>query len=157
MALLRVMVIATAVFGAGSALAQDRPAATMQILKEKVKADKKLVVALNVDPTEAEARAFWPIYEAYQKDLEALDQRLLALIEGYAADYRGNTLTDAKAERLLAEALAIEEAEVALKKAYVPRLRQALPAIKVARYIQVENKIRAVLKYDLATQIPLAR
>ena len=84
-------------------------------------------------------------------------RRLLALIESYAADYRGDTLTDAKAERLLAEALAIEEAEVALKKAYVPRLRQALPAIKVARYIQIENKIRAVLKYDLATQIPLAR
>ena len=129
----------------------------MQLLKEKVRADKKLVVAVNVDPTEAEAKAFWPIYEAYQEDLEALDQRLLALIESYAADYRGNMLTDAKAERLLAEALAIEEAEVALKRTYVPRLRQALPAIKAARYIQIENKIRAVLKYDLATQIPLAR
>ena len=157
MTLLRILVIGIAAFGAAPALAQDRPADTMQLLKEKVRADKKLVVAVNVDPTEAEARAFWPIYEAYQKDLEALDRRLLALIQGYAADYRGNTLTDAKAERLLAEDLAIEEAEVALKKAYVPRQRLALPAIKVARYIQVENKIRAVLKYDLATQIPLAR
>jgi hypothetical protein len=46
---------------------------------------------------------------------------------------------------------------VALKRAYLPRLGKVLPAKKVARYIQIENKIRAVLKYDLAQQSPLAR
>ena len=102
-------------------------------------------------------REFWPIYDAYQKDLEAINQRLGALIESYAAEYRGNTLTDTKAEKLLTEAIAIEEAEAALKKAYVPRLSKGLPAKKVARYIQIENKIRAVLKYELARQIPLAQ
>jgi hypothetical protein len=29
--------------------------------------------------------------------------------------------------------------------------------VKAARYLQVENKIRAVLKFDLATEIPLAK
>ena len=153
----RVGLVVVVLFSAWSAMAQDKPADTMQLLKEKVKADKKLVVAVNVGLTETEAKEFWPIYDGYQKDLEAINQRLGALIQSYAAEYRGNTLTDPKAEKLLAEAIAIEDSEVVLKKLYVPKLSKVLPAKKVARYIQIENKIRAVLKYELARQIPLAQ
>ena len=56
----------------------------------------------------------------------------------------------------MTEALAIEEAQVALKKKYMDRLNGVVPAIKAARYIQMENKIRALLKFDLAAEIPLA-
>ena len=42
----------------------------MQVLREKLKADKKLVVAANMDLKEAEAKGFWPIYDEYQKELE---------------------------------------------------------------------------------------
>jgi hypothetical protein len=49
--------------------AQEKPANNMQILAEKIKADKKLVVANNMGLTESEAKAFWPIYDAYQNDL----------------------------------------------------------------------------------------
>jgi hypothetical protein len=30
-----------------------------------------------------------------------------------------------------------------------------LPATKVARYLQIENKIRSIVKFELAAQIPL--
>ena len=56
----------------------------------------------------------------------------------------------------MTEALAIEEAEVALKKKYMDRLNGVIPAIKAARYIQMENKIRALIRFDLAGEIPLA-
>jgi hypothetical protein len=51
--------------------------------------------------------------------------------------------------------LAVEEAELKLKRAYVPRLEKVVPGTKVARYMQIENKIRAIVKYELAAQIPL--
>lgn len=59
------------------------------------------------------------------------------------------------AKRLLKEALAIEEAEVRLKRSYLPRLEKVIPATKVARYLQIETKIRALMHYELAAQIPL--
>ena len=34
-------------------------------------------------------------------------------------------------------------------------ISKALPATKVARYLQIENKIRALVKFELAGQIPL--
>ena len=59
----------------------------MEILRQKVKADKKLVVAQNLQLTDAEGAKFWPLYEAYQKDLQAINQRLLAAIAAYADAY----------------------------------------------------------------------
>ena len=125
------------------ALTQDKPADNMQILREKIKADKKLLVATNMELTESEAKGFWPVYEEYQKDLVAINQRIGKLIESYAADYRANTLTDEKAKKLIDELVAIEQAEAGLKASYVPKLSQVLPQKKVARYLQIENKIRA--------------
>jgi hypothetical protein len=137
------------------AVAQDKPADNMQIMKEKVKADKKLMVAANMELTESEAKAFWPVYEEYQKGLAAINQRIGKLIESYAADYRANTLTDEKAKKLTAEYVAIEKAEAGLKESSVPKLSKVLPAKKVARYLQIENKVRALVKYELAGGIPL--
>jgi hypothetical protein len=79
------------------------------------------------------------------------------LLESYAADFRGKSLTDEKAKKLIEEAVAIEQAEANLKSTYAPKLSKVLPARKVARYLQIENKIRAVVKYELATGVPLVQ
>ena len=139
------------------AVSQDKPADNMQILRDKVKADKKLVVAANMDLTESEAKGFWPVYEQYQADLMAINQRIDRLIKSYAADYRANTLTDDKAQELTAEFISIQKAEAELLASYVPKLSQVLPPKKVARYLQIENKIRAAIKYELAVNIPVVQ
>jgi len=107
--------------------------------------------------TESEAKGFWPVYEEYQKDLATINQRIGKLLESYTADYRANTLTDEKAKILIDELVAIEQAEAWLKTSYVPKLSKVLPPKKVARYLQIENKIRAVVKYELAGGVPLVQ
>ncbi|MFZ0611980.1 MAG: hypothetical protein WAM73_07075 [Desulfobacterales bacterium] len=148
---------AIAILAVYPAMSQDKPADEMQILREKVKADKKLLVANNLELKESEAKGFWPVYEAYQKDLATINQRTASLIESYAADYRENTLTDEKAQRLAAELVAIQQAEGGLQASYLPKLSKVLPAKKVVRYLQIENKIRAAVKYELAGYIPLVK
>ena len=142
---------------ASPALAQDKRADNMQILRDKIRADKKLVVATNMELTESEAKNFWPIYNEYQKDLQNINGRIVAVLESYAADLKSKSLTDDKAKQLIDEALAIDQAEANLKSTYAPKLSKALPVRKVARYLQIENKIRAVVKYDLAQGVPLVR
>jgi hypothetical protein len=137
--------------------AQDKRADNMEILRDKIRADKKFVVATNMELTESEAKNFWPIYNAYQKDLQNINGRILTVLESYAADFKSKSLTDDKAKKLIDEALAIEQAEANLKRTYAPKLSKALPVRKVARYLQIENKIRAVVKYDLAQGVPLVR
>ena len=96
------------------------------------------------------ATAFWPVYEAYQKELQQINQRLAATIKAYADAYNKGPVTNEAAKKLLDEAMAIDEAEAKLKSATVPKVLAALPATKAARYIQIENKIRAALRYELA-------
>jgi CRISPR/Cas system-associated protein endoribonuclease Cas2 len=137
------------------AVSQDKQADNMKILLAKIKADKKLLVAANMDLTESEAKAFWPVYDAYQKNLMAINKRIAKLVDSYAADYQANTVTDEKAKKLTAEYVDIQKAEANLQASFVPKLSKVLPAKKVIRYLQIENKIRAVINYELAAEIPL--
>ena len=135
--------------------AQDKPADSMELLREKARADKKLVVASMLDLTEGEARVFWPVYNAYQSDMVSHYDRLMKLLDAYGESYQA--MTDDKATALLRDYLALEAAHVALLKAYVPRFQKVLPARKVARLYQVENKLRALVNYELARTIPFVQ
>jgi hypothetical protein len=126
----------------------------MQILRDKVRADKKLVVAENTQLTDSEASAFWPIYEAYQTDLGKINERMKKVILAYADAYSG-PVSNEVAKKLLEDWLGTQEADVQLMRSYVPKFEKALPDVKVARYIQIETKIRAIVRYELDSQIPL--
>ncbi|MGE5359272.1 MAG: hypothetical protein ACM3NQ_09655 [Bacteroidales bacterium] len=152
-----VLFIASPVFAQAQAPASKQTTTNMDVLVQKLKADKKLLVAQTVGLTDQEGAAFWPIYDAYQADLMKVNERLKKAIEGYANDYGAGTMTDAKAAALTNEAIAIDEALVTLKKTYVAKLNGVIPATKIARYIQVENKIRAQINYELAAGIPFVQ
>jgi hypothetical protein len=153
MKIARIVLFAVAALLALPVAAQT--ASDMQILAQKIKADKKVVVAANMQLTEDEAKGFWPVYEAYQKDLAGINKRLIGVIKSYAEVYNKGAVSDEAAKKLINQAIAVEEAEVKLKRSYVPKLEKVIPGVKVARYIQIENKIRAIGKYELAAQIPL--
>ena len=138
------------------AVAQEMSDANMEILKQKLKADKKLLVANNMDLSDAEAKKFWPVYDAYQKDLEQVNQKLGQTIKEYADAFNKGPIQDNTAKKLLNEALSVEEQETKIKRTYAEKLEKVLPYSKVARYIQIENKIRALIRMELAQQIPLA-
>jgi hypothetical protein len=139
------------------ALAQTPGTTNMDILRQKVKADKKLVVAENLQLTDAEGAKFWPVYDAYQKDLQQINERLAAVVLAYADAYKKGPIADATAKKLIEDASAVDDAEATLKRTSLPKVLAVLPAGKAARYVQIENKIRAVIRYELAAGIPLVQ
>lgn len=129
--------------------------ANMKILRDKIKADKKLVVAANMALTDAEAKKFWPIYDGYQKTLAGLNKRLAKVIVEYAeADEKG-AVTDALAKKLIDEAIKIDQDIAKARASVAKKLSPVLPGRKLARYMQIESKIRAAINYELAAGIPL--
>jgi hypothetical protein len=135
----------------------DKPANNLEIIHEKLKADKKLLVAKYMELTDSEAKNFWPVYEAYQMDLQKIHVRLGNLLKSYAEGYRNLSLTNEGTKKLLDDWLAIEQDGANLRKSYVPKILKVLPAKKAARYLQIENEYRIMLNYDLAATVPLAR
>ena len=133
----------------------DKPSDNLDVLRDKLRADKRLVVAEALELTEKEAQAFWPVYNAYQSDMVAHYDRIFKLLDTYAGSYKA--MTDAVATQLLGEFLSVQTSYLNIITSYVPRFQKVLPPKKVARLYQVENKIRALVDYQLAQDVPLIK
>ena len=129
--------------------------AAVSAFRDAVKADKRAVVQKNMDLTEAEAKKFWPLYDAYQKDLDRVLQRQNRAIVEYVN--QASSMTDTNAKRLARELLDADAEEQRLRERQLKRLYAALPARKAIRYLQIENKIRTLSHYDMGAQIPLVQ
>ena len=128
---------------------------TMQQVRTQARSDKRAFVAKQLQLTESQAKAFWPLYESYQKDLQAINARAATTVVDYVNVE--DRLTDAAAAQLLRELSAISNDRNKLNQSYTKRFLKAVPGKQAARYFQIENKIRAVEEYDVATRIPLVK
>ena len=149
------MIMLCIALAAPIARAEDKAAdvTDMQALRAAVKTDKRAFVASMLSLTSTEAKRFWPIYDAFQRNLEMNSRRRVVALEGLL--FRDKVMTNLAAKNLVAELMAIDEAEVKARHRLRNRLMRALPPMKAARYLQIEDKIQAVRDYDVATTVPL--
>ena len=153
--------IATAlVFGLASAAvhAEERASgqatqATLEALLGTLRANRKAMVAVNLGLSDEEAARFWPLYDRYQGESNAIGDRLAAVIQDYSKNFR--QLSNEKAMKISEDYLSIEADRVALRRSYLGEFAKVLPGRTVARFYQIENKMDAVLRYDLAATIPV--
>ncbi len=125
--------------------------------REAMQKQKDDVIAADMKLTEEEGNAFWPLYREYQEALRKLQDRSFKLLAEYAQERENETFTDQKAKALLDEYMAIEREDLWLKNIYLGKFNRRLPAKKVMRYFQLENKIAAMINYQTTQMIPLAK
>ena len=128
-------------------------AQSLELSREVVDSQKRVIVAGSLPLSDEEADAFWPLFDEFQKELKRIDRRSDRLISEYSAEYA--TLAGARARGMIDEALSIEEDRVQLKRRWLKRMEPVLPPRMLARYFQLENRFQAVVAADLASQIPL--
>ena len=128
-------------------------AASLDALVDAIRANRKALVAVNLQLTDDEAGKFWPVYDRYQKESNAVGDRLLAVIKDYSDSFPN--ISDDKAMKLVDDYLTIENDRVAVRRTYVPEFAKVLSGRKIARLYQIENKMDAVIRYDLAKTIPV--
>jgi len=139
------------------AYAQDTAAAVadLQAMQQAARKDKRALVNEKLQLTPDEAKKFWPIYDNLQRDLSRLNRERNLALETLAS--RDRPVSDAYAKQIVNDLMTTEEQEVkALRKAANATMR-ALPPRKAARYMQLENKLRAVQDYEIAVAFPLAQ
>ena len=150
------LLFAVAAIGPSASWAQDTAGATeMNALRAAVKTDKKALVASTLSLTDAEAKKFWPIYDAYQRDLDLATRRRNVVVIDVVGT--GKPISDLYAKNLANELLAADEAEIKSRRTMQNKVMRALPDKKAARYVQLESKIRAYQDYDIAVAIPLVK
>jgi len=136
-----------------AAVAADAPQAEPAVLLDAIRANRKALVAVNLALSPEEAAKFWPLYERYQNEVNAIGDRVLAIITDYSASFRD--LPNDKALELMEKYLAAEAERIQVRRTYLAEFAKILPGRTVARLYQIENKMDAVLRYDLASTIPV--
>ena len=133
------------------------PASDLKTLVEQTKtpAAKRAYVASALALTDAEAKKFWPVYDAYQRKLEANNRRYSLAVED--AVMTSKPISDAYAKALAKELTEIEDAEARARKSLYSGAVKALPGRKAVRYLQIETKLQDGYRYEIATTLPLIK
>ena len=118
------------------------------------RAQRKATVGANMNLTPDEASRFWPVYDAYEKRMDSVEDRHVKELKDFAARY--DKFTDADAKKKLDEVMAIQQARLDVQKEFVPQFLAAVSQVKVTRFYQIDNKIQALIQCDIAQLVPLA-
>ena len=156
-AAVRAVTFALALALSTTSIAADKTAdvTDMQALRNAVRADKKAYVASILNLTPDEAKKFWPAYDAYQRTLDMTGrEKNVTIIEVVGSD---KPVSDLYARQIAKDIMLAEEAEGKARITLYKRVMKAVPPKKAVRYLQLENKIRAVQAYEVAETIPLIR
>jgi hypothetical protein len=128
---------------------------SVELQRSMIETERKMIVAKNLDLSDEEGEAFWKVYNDFQRDLREVGDKRIKLLKEFRANFEG--LTDEKARELLDGWFEFREERVSVSKAYVKKFLKVLPARKVARYYQIENKLQTLIEFDVARSIPLVR
>lgn len=147
----------------GVVFAQTAPAAQsqagidqdIQMLRADVRSEKKQIIAQNMALTDAQAEKFWPVYDAYTQELTKLSDTRVALIKQYADSY--NTMTDAQANSLMKQQIALDKSYTQLREAWIPKFEKVISAKQTALFFQLDRRVALLIDLQLASAIPLMK
>jgi hypothetical protein len=105
--------------------------------------------------TEAEDKAFWPLYRDYDREMATLGDERVALIAEYANNY--SNLTDAVAETLAAKALDLEARRQATKAKHFARIKNALSPRTALRFLQIEQQLLLIIDLQISAALPIVQ
>jgi len=147
------MALSLALLAGFTAKAHAQTATNIELTRAYIQKARQTIIADAITLTEEESLAFWPAYRDYRVDMARLGDRLVKVIAEFVSAEA--SLNDEQANRLLDEYLDIKAKDVSARQKHVRVFRKLLPASKVTRFFQLENKLDAVINFELAETIPL--
>jgi hypothetical protein len=160
----KIFATATFILGTLNALGQapadantSRPVTDddIAILRQDVQTDKTEIITRNMNFTDEQSKAFWPVYRDYAHDQQVIGDLRVALIKDYAASF--DKIDDAQAASFISRALKYEDDILQLRKKYVEPFTHAIGAKQTARFYQVDNRLTLLTNLQLAALLPIIK
>jgi hypothetical protein len=111
----------------------------IELIRVIIEAERKVVVATNMNLSDAESEAFWPVYNEFETELSR----------------NFETLTDEQAADLLEEHFKFQQERVKVRKSYMKKFKKVLSGKQLARFYQIDGKIDTIIDFDIARAVPL--
>jgi hypothetical protein len=127
---------------------QWSPDQDIQLLTSSLRSQKKQIVAVNMDLTDAEAEKFWPVYNRYAADLATIYDTKIALFQEYLQNY--DLMSGEQAESYLRRRAAVEEDMMQVRLKYLPEFRKVLTGRETALFYQIDWRLDLMINLQLA-------
>jgi hypothetical protein len=152
--LIVVLAVLVAAFAPAVVSAQTADDA-IQLTRSAIQTERQAVVAANLGLNESESAVFWPLYRDYRNAVNQAADARVDILRRLFSNYE--TLTDDEAMSLLDDHLALEKEMLKIRTSYAKKMNKVLAGRTVARFFQIENKMDAIIDYEMAGEIPLVR
>lgn len=110
---------------------------------------KKALILEQMDLTEAEKSAFWPVYESYANAIQYLDMEYIRLL-----NYPDEGMSDKKIASLMENMLMNELLLAKTRKHYYRKFSKALSPGLANRFMQLDNSFRTMLRIQMQKDSP---
>jgi hypothetical protein len=125
----------------------------IDISRKMINDKRNTAIAYNMTFTQQEKEKFWPLYREYREAMWAVGDKRVAVLVDYAENI--DVMTDKLAKKLLDRSFAVEKEMISTKQKYAGKFGRILPATKVARLMQIENRMDAMVDLKIAEGVPL--
>jgi hypothetical protein len=127
----------------------------IQILRADLRSDKTKIMANQMQLSDAEGKAFWPIYNDYDHELAKLNDQRVELLKEYANSY--DKLTDEQVQSLADRSFELEKKRIDLRQKYFKKVSKAVSPKTAARFVQVEDRMDMLVNLQLAANMPMVQ
>jgi hypothetical protein len=125
----------------------------IEMIRVIVQAERKALVATNMNLSDAESEAFWPVYNEFEIAMRAVNDKRVKILTELARNFE--TLTDEQATDLLEQSFKFQEERVKVRKSHMRKFKKILSGKQVARFYQIDGKIDTIIDFDVARSVPL--
>ena len=126
-----------------------------ELLRSDVHAQKIAILTEVMGFSEAEDKAFWPIYRDYDTEMAKLGDERVALVAEYARVY--SHITDDVARSLATRAMDLDKRRTAALERCFTRLGTALSPTMALKFLQVEHQLLLIIDLQISASLPIVK
>jgi hypothetical protein len=124
-------------------------------IKKDLKGTYTEIVKQNLKLTDDQAKIFWPLYDEFMNARNPIFEERVKITEDYMMNYY--SLDDETARELLNRSVQLSQALLDVRKEYLDKMLEQLPAPLVGKFFQLDNRISALADLVRMSSTPLVR
>lgn len=127
--------------------------AYIEALKSDIRRHMRRIIEVNMQLTEKDAAAFWPVYDRYDEEMSKLNFERSSIYDFYADNV--GTLSDRQAQDLIRRMMYVDRRKLSIDEKYAREMSKVLPVKTVLRFFQIERQVDRLVSLKIMSGIPL--
>lgn len=148
----KLLLIAIVVFIGLQSYGQTSSASEEELVKSYFKLSKKALFEANMNLSEAQTSAFWPLYNKFETESGKLQDDRIAFLKEYAENFEN--MTNEQGDEFVKKVFQYRKKMLSLKMKYYKQVKKATNALVATRFLEIEQYVQTAVRYEIMEALP---